>query len=299
MTFSSIMIIALNVFASAAVGPTVAAGASKDLLPENSFTDGIEGPAVDRLGRLYAVNFRENGTIGTIDSAGTARLFAKLPEGSIANGIRFDRKGNMFLADYTGHNILIIPAGTSTPKVFAHNPNVNQPNDIAITDNGTLFASDPDWQNNTGQLWRISSNGDVTLLDKDMGTTNGIEVSPDNRTLYVNESVQRRVWAYDLDTAGDISNKRLFFQFADHGLDGMRSAQNGNLYIARYGAGEIAVISAAGDLVHTYKLKGKRPTNVAFGGDDGRTLYVTMQDRQTVEFFSVPDVGRAFGLWRD
>lgn len=299
MTFASLTIFATLAVMTPSGGDAGQEGISRDLLPEHSFTTGIEGPAVDRAGRLYAVNYRQNGTIGMVHRQGQAAIFATLPDGSIANGIRFDRKGNMFLADYAGHNILMIPAGSSTPRVFAHNPAFNQPNDIAITDEGILFASDPDWQNSTGQLWRITADGIVTLLETDMGTSNGIEVSPDNRTLYVSESVQRRIWAYDLDAVGGISNKRPLFQFAGHGLDGMRAARNGNLYIARYGAGEIAVLSPSGALLRTYALTGQKPTNVAFGGEDGRTLYVTMQDRGTIEFFSVPDVGRSFGLWPD
>ena len=56
----------------------------------------------------------------------------------------------------------------------------------------------PNWKEGTGNLWRIDSDGKVTRIAKDMGTTNGIEVSPDGKTLYVNESKQRNVWAFDL-----------------------------------------------------------------------------------------------------
>ena len=52
-----------------------------------------------------------------------------------------------------------------------------------------------------------------------MGTTNGIEVSPDETKLYVNESVQKNIWVYDLDSDGNISNKILFYSFEDYGLD--------------------------------------------------------------------------------
>jgi sugar lactone lactonase YvrE len=61
-----------------------------------------------------------------------------------------------------------------------------------------MFASDPNWKDSSGQLWK-AENGKLSLLLKDLGTTNGIEVSPDEKTLYVNESVQRNIWAFDLD----------------------------------------------------------------------------------------------------
>ena len=128
-----------------------------------------------------------------------------------------------------------------------------------------------------------------------MGTTNGIEVSPDGRRLYVNESAQRNVWVYDIDAAGDLSNKRLLIAFADHGLDGMRSDADGNLYIARYGAGLVAVVSPQGGLLREVPLRGAKPTNVAFGGADGRDVYVTLQDRGAIEVFRSDRPGREYG----
>ncbi|MEQ8419628.1 MAG: SMP-30/gluconolactonase/LRE family protein, partial [Arenibacter algicola] len=175
---------------------------SSQFTKPSGFPSGIEGPAVDANGILYAVNFEIPGTIGQVVPQGMASLFVNLPEGSIGNGIRFNSKGEMFIADYTKHNILKVDMDTKEISVFAHNGDMNQPNDIAIMDNDILFASDPDWKNSKGQIWRIDTEGKITLLEGDMGTTNGIEVSPDNRTLYVNESVQRNVWAYDLSPTG-------------------------------------------------------------------------------------------------
>ena len=119
--------------------------------------------------------------------------------------------------------------------------------------------------------------------------------SPDGRRLYVNESAQRNVWVYDIDAAGDLSNKRLLIAFADHGLDGMRSDVDGNLYIARYGAGLVAVVSPQGELLREVPLRGAKPTNVAFGGADGRDVYVTLQDRGAIEVFRSDRPGREYG----
>lgn len=278
----------------------VAQAQTRDLVPDGVFTSGIEGPAVDAQGRLYAVNFAEEGTIGVVDAQGQARLWLRLPEGSIGNGIRFGRAGEMYVADYTGHNILKIQPDTQAVSVHAHEAQMNQPNDIAIARDGRLYASDPKWADNTGNLWMITPTGEVQLLENGMGTTNGIEVGANEKTLYVNESVQRRVWQYDRDPAsGRLSNKRLLIEFADHGLDGMRSDTQGNLYIARYGAGVVAVVSPEGRLVSSIRLKGEKPTNVAFGGADGRKVYVTLQDRGAIETFAAPYPGREWALWRD
>jgi sugar lactone lactonase YvrE len=263
---------------------------------EGGFPSGIEGPSVDVNGILYAVNYEKPGTIGQIDRDGNATLFVTLPEGSTGNGIRFNAKGEMLVADYTKHNILKVDMGTKQITVFAHNDKMNQPNDIAITDNDILFASDPDWKNSKGQIWKIDKDGEFTLLETDMGTANGIEVSPDNKTLYVNESAQRNVWAYDLSPEGEISNKRLLIKFDDFGMDGMRTDIKGNLYIARYGKGTVVKISPKGEILQEIALNGKSPSNIAFGGKDGKTVFVTIQDKGNIECFRVEDSGRAFEM---
>ena len=265
---------------------------SRNFTEIGSFTAEAEGPAVDKDGNLYAVSFHHKETIGRITPEGEGSIFIEMPKGSTANGIRFSSKEEMFIADYTGHNILKADA-TGRVTVFAHEPKMNQPNDLAIMDDDTLFASDPNWKESTGKLWRISSNGEVTLLEENMGTTNGIEVSPDQKRLYVNESKQLNLWVYDIDSDENISNKRLLFKFPDGGLDGMRCDIRGNLYITRHSKGEVVVISAEGKVIRTIKLKGMKPTNIAFGGKDGRTCYVTIADKGNIETFRTDTPGRS------
>lgn len=269
-----------------------------DYVGDGVFTQGIEGPAVGPDGHLYLVNFEREGTIGRVTSAregkGEAELFVELPEGSIGNGIRFDADGFMYVADYVGHNILRVNMATKEVDVHAHNPSMNQPNDIAISASGVLYASDPKWADGSGQLWRIDRDGSTHLLQANLGTTNGIEISPDDKHLYVNESVQSRIWVFDLLANGDLANKRLLIDFTDHGMDGMRSDSEGNLYVARYGAGVIAVVSPTGELLREVPLKGKKPTNLAFGGEDGKTVYVTLQERGAIETFRAEFPGRSY-----
>jgi gluconolactonase len=267
---------------------------SSDLTAVNSFTMGAEGPAVDKDGNLYAVNYSKEGTIGKITPAGDSSIFIELPNSSIGNGIRFNSKGEMLIADYTNHNILKVDMASKQISVYAHDSTMNQPIDIAIDSKDRLYASDPNWKANTGRIWRIDTDGKMSLLEDNMGTTNGIEVSPDEKTLYVNESVQRKVWAYSLSDSGTISNKRLLIEFPDFGMDGMRCDVDGNLYIARHGKGTVAKVSPGGKLLLEIKLKGTKPSNIAFGGKDGRTAYVTLQDRGNIETFRIETPGREF-----
>lgn len=263
-----------------------------DLLPEHTFTSGIEGPATDKAGNLYAVNYEKEGTIGIVHPDGTHACFVVLPEGSTGNSICFNKEGNMLVADYTGHNILKVDMKTKAISIYAHEPKMNQPNDMALAPNGNLYASDPDWKNKKGQLWLITPKGKISLLEGNMGTTNGIEVSPDGKMLYVNESAQLKVWAYDIQPDGTLKNKRLIHTFEGYGMDGMCCDMKGNIYLCRYDKGTVVLLSPKGKLLREIWLKGKQPSNITFGGPDNKTCYITLQDRGCFETFRSEFPGR-------
>lgn len=255
------------------------------LTEKNLFTGGIEGPACDAEGNIFCVKFGNEFTLGKTTPGGKAELFVNLPQGSTANGIRFGPDGQMYVADYTGHNVLKVNPQTKEISVFAHEAQMNQPNDIAMTSEGHLYASDPNWKDGTGQIWRIDRNGKVQRVAEGMGTTNGIDISPDGKTLYVNESLQRKVWAFTINAEGALSDKRLLKEFPDHGFDGMRIDVKGNLYITRHGKGTVVKLSPKGEVLKEITLPGSKPSNLCFGGEDGRTVYVTeMENGQLVKF---------------
>ncbi|HEX8038335.1 MAG TPA: SMP-30/gluconolactonase/LRE family protein [Chryseosolibacter sp.] len=265
---------------------------ASDHTAENLFSQNIEGPAFDKKGNLYVVNFQRDGTIGLVKPDGSVELFVSLPEGSTGNSVKFDSKGNMYVADFTGHNILKVDMKSKAVSTYVHNDQFNQPNDIIVNRKDQLFASDPNWKEKTGQLWRIDAGGKAVLLTDDMGTTNGLALSPDEKLLYVNESVQRKIWAFDVDASGNISNKRLFAEFPDFGFDGMACDNKGNLYVTRHGKGTIAILSPQGKLLREVALKGKSCSNLVFGGKDGKTVYVTLQDRKGIEKFRTENAGK-------
>ncbi|HRG08418.1 MAG TPA: SMP-30/gluconolactonase/LRE family protein, partial [Cyclobacteriaceae bacterium] len=121
-----------------------------------------------------------------------------------------------------------------------------------------------------------------------------IELSPDEKILYVNESVQRKIWKFDVDIAGNLSNKTLFKEYPDHGFDGMKCDREGNLYVTRYGAGQVDVLDPTGAVTRSVKLKGLKTSNIAFGGPKGKTCFVTLQDRKCVEVFESKVAGKNF-----
>ena len=237
----------------------------EDVVAEGLFTSGIEGPSFHENGNIYLVNFQKEGTIGVLSPEHKVNELIQLPQGSVGNGIRVHPDGDLLVADYVGHNILKVNILNKKIQVFAHNKDMNQPNDLAFHPNGFLYASDPNWKMSTGQLWLIRSDGATFCLEKNMGTTNGIEVSPDGKHLFVNESIQRKIWKYKIDKEGFISDKRLFHAFSDFGLDGMRCDRKGNLYVTRYGKGTVVCLNGSGKIVKEIQLKGSRPSNITFG----------------------------------
>jgi gluconolactonase len=131
-----------------------------------------------------------------------------------------------------------------------------------------------------------------------MGTANGIEVSPDGKTLYVNESVQRNIWAFAIAADGSLAEKRLLKKFEDFGFDGMRCDVDGNLYVTRHGKGTVVKLSPAGDVLREIDVLGDSPSNLCFGGPDGRTVYVTEVKGRRLVQFRVDRPGLAWQRWQ-
>ena len=263
-------------------------------LCDSAYCRGIEGPYYYK-GAVLAVGYQKDGTIGITTMDGKSSLFVNLPEGSIGNGIDLDPTGRLVVADYAGHNVLMIDTATKKVSVYAHQDIImNQPNDVCVHHKGYLYTSDPNWADSTGNLWMVNLEGKFVLLEDSMGTTNGVTLSPDDKTLYVNESIQRTLFAYDVAEDGSVSNKRLIHTFPDHGMDGMKCDKAGNLYLTRYDGGCVIVFSPEGKIIREIKLKGKKPTNIAFGGKEGKTAFVTMQDRGMIEYFEVEIPGKGW-----
>jgi sugar lactone lactonase YvrE len=268
------------------------------ITPVGEYTSEIEGPAVDAAGNLFVVNLHRAGTIGELTpGASASRLFAVLPDGSIGSGIRFDRNQRMYVADYRRHNIFVFDPGADMPRLYFHSSEFSQPNDLAMARDGTMFASDPDFARHTGRVWRIdrAANGGAAGAPmrsaRPMGEANGIDLSPDDKTLYVSETDTREVWAYRID-GNALTRPRLVVRFSTAKLDGLRTDRAGRLFVARPGNGTIALVSHDGKVLREIALQGKYPTNLTFGGADGRTVFVTQVDGGFIEAFRTDVPGR-------
>jgi signal peptidase len=271
---------------------------STQVTPSGEYTFGIEGPAVDRDGNLYVVNLGHAGTIGRLaPEAAASEPFATLPEGSIGNAIRIDHDGTMFIADYKKHNIFAIDRNETAPRAIFHSDQMSQPNDITLAHDGTIYASDPNWKARSGKIWRIarardgSWQGSAMAAPRTMGTTNGIDLSPDGRTLYVGESNSGEIWSYAID-GNALINPRLVKTFEPNTIDGLRTDVSGRLLVARILKGAIAVLTADGRVQREIQLKAKEPTNLAFGGGDGKTVFVSQRQGGFIESFRTDVEGR-------
>lgn len=264
----------------------------KAMTLDHAFTEGIEGPASDAQGNVYAVNFGKQQTIGKIDRWGNGIAWASLPNRGTGNGIVLDSQGDLLVADYVEHKIWRVDRVTGAFVLHCHEPTMHQPNDLAIADDGTLYASDPNWSQGTGRLWRIDRQGIARIVAEGMGTTNGLDISPDGKYLSVNESQQRKIWRFEIQKDGTLAAKTLFKEFPDHGFDGMRYDDQGNLYVTRYGEGTVVVLSPEGEILRRIDVLGARPSNICFGGPDGKTVYVTEVEHGRLIRFRVEHAGR-------
>jgi signal peptidase len=271
---------------------------SAQVSPAGEYTFGIEGPAADLDGNLFVVNLGKAGTIGKLPAgAAASQAFLALPEGSVGNAIRFARDGTMFVADYKGHTIFAIAKGGGAPAVWFHSDQMNQPNDITIARDGTIYASDPNWKGREGHVWRIAKDadgsvrGEIMAAPRAMGTTNGIDLSPDGKTLYVGDSNSGEIWSYAVQ-GGALVDAKLVKAFEPNTIDGLRTDAGGRLFVARILKGRIAVLKPNGMVEREIALKAKEPTNLAFGGSDGKTVFVTQRQGGFIESFRTDKEGR-------
>ena len=103
-----------------------------------------------------------------------------------------------------------------------------------------------------------------------------------------------KLWAFTITKEKTLTDRRLFKKFEDHGFDGHRCDVDGNLYVTRYGKGTVVKLSPKGEILREINVLGKRPSNLCFGGPDGRTIYVTEVDSTRLVAFRVDRPGAAY-----
>ena len=260
-----------------------------------------EGPATAPDGRLFFTN-ASAAKILVWDPK--QRLLSTFRENSgEANGLLFDRSGRLLACEGKSGRVTRTDLATGDITVladqFGGHP-LGSPNDLTIDAQGRVYFTsrlpntDPK-TNNVNSVYRIDPSGEVTrvLQEPDIHMPNGVEISPEGRTLYLIESDGREnrnrcILAYDLKADGSVTNGRRLIDFAPgRGGDGLCVDVEGNLYVAAglhqtRGTAEtldtrpgVHVISPSGVLLGYLATPLDTLTNCVFGGDDRRTLFIT------------------------
>ncbi len=198
-----------------------------------------------------------------------------------ANGLALDTEGRLIVAENTMRRVTRVESdGTVTPiaEEFEGMP-LNQPNDIAVRSDGTIYFTDPYYGDGTTDLdfhgvFRIAPDGSLTAEYRGAITEqpNGIALSPDESLLYVAEWAADLVWVFDVADDGSLSEAETFVTTGD-GPDGMTVDNDGNLFVATDEG--IEVFAPDGARWGVIPVSQWASSNCAFGGDDGRTLYIT------------------------
>ncbi|MFD9740801.1 SMP-30/gluconolactonase/LRE family protein [Umezawaea sp. NPDC059074] len=271
-------------FGSPLPSPTLAATKIKD-----GFTF-LEGPTWDAATQtLLLSNMRDGTGAENVQPSEILRYtlstgaFTTFIANSGSNGLAISRDGRSIVAaTHDQRTVSSYDLATKQRTTLASSyqgKRFNSPNDVTIGANGTVYFTDPDFQRadrpdqmggKTG-VFRVSG-GVVTLIDDTIREPNGIELSPDGKTLYVGGNATGKVYRYPVNADGSTGARADFASLG--GTDGGTVDCAGNVYQITYGDGKVHVFSPAGVALGTISA-GRNATNAAFGGPDGKTLFIT------------------------
>jgi gluconolactonase len=287
MSFSVWPILLALGFLQDDLGPqsVVAPGATLEKVwGEGSFT---EGGALDQDGSILFSDIG-NRIMRFNPKTGKTTVFRE-PSGR-ANGLIFDKLGQLIVAEGAntgGGRRVSITERDGTIRTLADSYDTkrfNSPNDVAVDRDGRVYVSDPRYAGNEPReldfegVFLIELQGFVTPLVTSALKPNGLALSPDEKTLYISDNGARRrvLIAAERNQTGKVGGPRVIHDFGSgRGIDGMTVTTDGRIVAAagsRDKAG-VVVLSAEGKILATIRTP-EDPTNVEFGGDDGKTLYI-------------------------
>jgi gluconolactonase len=206
------------------------------------------------------------------------------PSGN-SNGLTFDNDGRLIACEHGNRRVSRTEPDGRVVALAARyeGKRLNSPNDVVVKSDGAVYFTDPPYGVRPDEreldfqgLYRISPEGELTLLADDFNKPNGLAFSPDEEVLYVADTQEQHVRAFDVQADGTLANGRVFYEVSPPerlGADGMKVDTEGNLYIAATDG--VVIVSPQGEHLETIPVA-ERPANLAFG-DDGRTLYLTAQ----------------------
>ncbi len=237
-----------------------------------------EGPSVAPDGRVFFTD-QPNDKIDVWSENGTITTYMQACDRS--NGTFFNKKGEL-VACADLHNRLVVITPDKQMKTIAENYNgkhLNAPNDLWIAPNGGIYFSDPYyfrdyWEKghqelqNVRGVYYLNPEGKLIRVIDDYKQPNGLIGTPDGKTLYVSDINDQKIWKYDIQPDGILTNKTFF---APEGSDGMTIDNEGNIYLTNK---TVSVFDKNGKKIASIEVP-EQPSNVCFGGKKRNVLFIT------------------------
>ncbi|UQA61282.1 SMP-30/gluconolactonase/LRE family protein [Polyangium aurulentum] len=261
-----------------AIDPLVGIGPVEKVEGGFNFTEGPQW--VPARGSLLFSDIPAN-TIFEMKPPATVTAFVTPTNNT--NGIGLDEGGLLVTCEHSGRRVARTLANGSLVTIIDsyQGKKLNSPNDVIVRSDGQLYFTDPPYglggapsELGYNGLFHVKPGGNgTTLIAKDLERPNGVALSPDGNTLYVDDTATGELRAYSLAADGTASGGKKIATTSPN-PDGMTVDELGNIYVTN-DAG-VEVFRADGTLYGAIKVD-EKPTNCAFGGEDRLTLYITAQ----------------------
>jgi gluconolactonase len=220
-----------------------------------------------------------------------------------ANGLTRDRQGRLVACEHGSRRVIREELDGSITVIANnyHGHRLNRPNDVVVKSDGGIYFTDPNSRGvselDFAGVYRVSPDlGQINLLVRDFVVPNGLAFSPDEKILYINDSRRRHIRAFTVDSTWDSgipepASDRIFCNLSGSARgvpDGMKVDREGNVYCT--GPGGVWIMDPAGQHLGTILLGDRIATNLAFGGDDWTTLFITTYSELGCIQMNIPGV---------
>lgn len=257
----------------------------------------LEGPSFDRDGNLYVVNI-PYGEIYRVSPAGEFDLVTRYD--GWPNGLKIHKDGRLFVTDYKLGLVIVDPVNGKVEPYVTHrwSESFHGVNDLHFAMDGTLYFTDQGQSGihePTGRVYRLTTDGRLQRLIGNGPSPNGLVLSPDESLLYVGMTRANAAWRVPLLPDGTTSKVSLFIQLSGGhgGPDGVAIDETGGLLICHVGLGTVWHFDPLGQPLHRIRsCAGLATTNVAFGGPDRKTLYITESETGSILVADLPVAGQ-------
>jgi gluconolactonase len=256
----------------------------------------LEGPSFDREGNLFVVDIPW-GRIFKITASGEVSVAAEY-DGE-PNGLKFHKDGRGFVADHR-HGIMVFDPRSGKVEPYFDRPMLQRfkgTNDLVFASNGDMYFTDQGQtglHDPTGRLYRLRTNGQLDCILDNVPSPNGLVLNADENIVFLAVTRDNAIWRVPLMKDGTASKVGIFIQMSGGaGPDGMAIDNQGNLAVCHAGFGAVWIFSAKGEpLYRVDSPEGPFTTNCAYGGADGKQLFVTESKSGTILVADLKVAGR-------